>query len=78
MTASHSCSVMAVKDLSRRIPALLMSMVMLPNVSMAVLITAAPSATDEVLTTALPPAVGERNGLSPWVSNEIEHKTYIL
>lgn len=35
---------------------------MLPNVSMAVLITAAPSAADEVLTTALPPAVGRGMG----------------
>lgn len=43
--------------LSRRIPALFMRMVTPPNASRAVLITAAPSVTDEVFVTALPPAV---------------------
>lgn len=40
----------------RNIPALLMRIVMPPNASRAVWMTAAPSATEEELTTALPPA----------------------
>lgn len=40
----------------RSIPALLMRIVMPPNASRAVWMTAAPSATEEELTTALPPA----------------------
>lgn len=42
--------------LSRRIPALLMRIVTVPKLSTAVLITAAPSVTEDVFTTALPPA----------------------
>lgn len=42
--------------LSLRIPALLIRIVTVPKASTADLITAAPSATDEVLVTALPPA----------------------
>lgn len=45
--------------LSLRIPALLMRMVTVPKASMAVLMTAAPSETDDVFTTALPPAEQE-------------------
>ena len=41
--------------LSRRIPALLMRMVTVPNASTAVLITAAPSVTDPMFATAFPP-----------------------
>lgn len=42
--------------LSLRIPALLIRMVTVPKVSTAVLMTDAPSVTDDVLATALPPA----------------------
>ena len=42
--------------LSRRIPALLMRIVTFPKASMAVLMTASPSVTEELFTTALPPA----------------------
>lgn len=42
--------------LSLKIPALLIRMVTVPNASMAVLMTAAPSETEEVFTTAFPPA----------------------
>ena len=45
--------------LSLRIPALLMRMVTVPKASVAVLMTAAPSETDDVFTTALPPAKPE-------------------
>jgi len=39
-------------------PALLMRMVIPPKVSRAVLMTAAPSVTEDVFATAFPPAVG--------------------
>lgn len=42
--------------LSLKIPALLIRMVTVPNASMAVLMTAEPSETEEVFTTAFPPA----------------------
>ena len=42
--------------LSLKMPALLIRMVTPPNVSKAVLITAAPSVTDDVFATAFPPA----------------------
>lgn len=42
--------------LSLRIPALLIRIVTVPKTSTAVLMTATPSATDEVFATALPPA----------------------
>lgn len=48
--------------LSLRIPALLTRMVIPPNASKADLITAAPSVTDEVFTTAFPPATRSK----PW------------
>ena len=43
--------------LSLRIPALLIRIVIPPNASKADLMTAAPSVTDEVFTTALPPTI---------------------
>ena len=42
--------------LSLKIPALLIRIETVPNASMAVLMTAAPSETEEVFTTAFPPA----------------------
>ena len=42
--------------LSLKIPALLIRIVTVPNASMAVLMTAAPSETEELFTTAFPPA----------------------
>lgn len=52
---STSCEGERLPDpLSRRIPALLISMVTPPKASSAVLITAGPSVTDELFTTALP------------------------
>lgn len=42
--------------MSRKIPALLMRMVTVPNLSTADLMTASPSVTDEVFAIALPPA----------------------
>jgi hypothetical protein len=42
--------------LSFKIPALLIRIVTVPNASTAVLMTAAPSETEEVFTTAFPPA----------------------
>src|SRR6266446_9044985 len=45
--------------LSLRIPALLIRIVTVPNESMAVLMTAAPSETEDMFTTAFPPAIEE-------------------
>lgn len=45
--------------LSLRIPALLIRMVTVPKASVAVLMIAAPSETDDVFTTAFPPAKNE-------------------
>lgn len=52
--------------LSRRIPALLMRIVTPPKASSAVLMTATPSVTDELLTTALPPASGDEVSVRAW------------
>lgn len=47
--------------LSLRIPALLMRIVIPPNASKADLITAAPSVTDDVFTTAFPPTIHHKS-----------------
>ena len=56
MTASHSCSVMAVSDLSLKIPALATKIWTPPKVSNAALARASPSSAEHIAAAALPPA----------------------
>jgi len=56
MTASHSCSVMAVSDLSLKIPALATRIWTPPKVSNAALTRASPSSAEHIAAAALPPA----------------------
>lgn len=56
MTASHSCSVMAVSDLSLKIPALATKIWTPPKVSNATLTRASPSSAEHIAAAALPPA----------------------
>ena len=51
----------ATYPLSRKMPALFTSTVIPPNASMALCITAAPSVTEDVFTTASPPANHKTN-----------------
>lgn len=61
--------------LSLKIPALLMRMVTLPKVSRAVLITAGPSVTEELFTTALPTPPTSFRVVRMWgLSEALKHK----
>lgn len=60
-TRSHSCSVMAVKDLSRRIPAFATRTWTPPNFSIAVLTIVSPSSAEQTTAAAFPPAIMEQN-----------------
>jgi len=57
MTASHSCSVMDWKDLSRRIPALAINTWTPPNFSRATATIFSPSSAEHTAAAALPPAI---------------------
>lgn len=57
ITASHSASDMAVKDLSRKIPALATRICTPPKASSAALMIASPSSAEQTAAVAFPPAI---------------------